>query len=158
MDLASSFDLDEYEHILSLFPRLRDEPHALRSPATRRYNCIAFAGGDDVQRWSPERFCYWPRRLDRTHSLRSYRALFAIEGYADCESRELVPGIEKIALYVVAGSDEVLHAARQRDDGVWLSKLGDLADIEHASLESLEGDGEQYGRVALIMSRKRSLG
>jgi hypothetical protein len=155
MEVAESFDLEEYNHILSLFPKLRGESHVLWSPATRQYNCIAFAGGDYLQRWGPERFCYWPRRLGRSHGLRSYRALFVTEGYADCERRDLEPDVEKIALYVVNGSDEVLHAARQRDDGMWLSKLGDLADIEHVSLGALEGDSEQYGQVALIMSRRR---
>jgi hypothetical protein len=43
-----------------------------------------------------------------------------------------------------------LHAARQQNNGRWISKLGEQEDIDHA-LHDLEG--EMYGKVVLIMRR-----
>ena len=42
------------------------------------------------------------------------------------------------------------HAARQLGADKWTSNLGELEDVEHASLESLESF---YGKVALILGR-----
>jgi hypothetical protein len=43
------------------------------------------------------------------------------------------------------------HAAKQMESGKWSSKLGDWEDVEHATLEALEGDF--YGKVAQILKR-----
>lgn len=61
-------------------------------------------------------------------------------------------GFEKIAIY---GSDHgPTHASRQLADGKWTSKLGDADDIEHETLEALEG--AIYGSVVHIMKRSIS--
>lgn len=59
-------------------------------------------------------------------------------------------GFEKIALY--AKGNEFMHVARQSPNGKWSSKLGRLEDVEHDSLEVLEGDA--YGYPKLFMRRK----
>ncbi len=55
-----------------------------------------------------------------------------------------------MAIYEQGG--ETQHMARQLPSGHWTSKLGDLDDIEH-DLSALEGI--EYGRVAMILARKK---
>jgi hypothetical protein len=43
------------------------------------------------------------------------------------------------------------HAARQLDNGKWTSKLGQLEDIEHESLEALSG--AVYGSVVQVLKK-----
>ena len=47
------------------------------------------------------------------------------------------------------------HAARLKADGKWTSKLGTEEDIEHNTLESMEGD--LYGLVIQILRKKTLL-
>ena len=75
--------------------------------------------------------------------------LFEQLGYEECISDELEHEFEKIAVYARLGKGQ--HVARQLDDGLWTSKLGDLEDITH-SLRGLEGT--EYGKVEKIMKSK----
>ena len=69
-----------------------------------------------------------------------------------CEDGNLEPGYEKVAIYAMDG--EPTHAARQLQNGWWTSKLGKYEDIDHDSLEELQGYGfGDYGRVAVFMAR-----
>ena len=89
--------------------------------------------------------------------METFVKLFKIEGGFDpCENNsiELEEGIEKVALYVDS-SNEVSHAARQKENGTWASKLGDLEDIEHKKLDALYGDAPTYGTLAKILKRSR---
>lgn len=75
--------------------------------------------------------------------------LFAGEGFSLCDSDELEPGYEKIAIYAIAGL--FTHVARQLNGGQWTSKVGSLEDITHLSPASMsEGI---YGFVHCIMRR-----
>ena len=67
-------------------------------------------------------------------------------------STDFEPGIEKIALYVNS-ENEVTHAARQKDNGAWTSKLGELEDIEHQKVDALFGKAPAYGTLAKILKR-----
>lgn len=67
------------------------------------------------------------------------------------ENAALEAGVEKVAIYVDVNLTPT-HMARQRASGSWTSKLGPQEDIEHDSLESLEGS--VYGRVAQILERR----
>ncbi|HEV3083903.1 MAG TPA: hypothetical protein VGY66_29240 [Gemmataceae bacterium] len=69
-----------------------------------------------------------------------------------CAGPELESGFEKIAVYALA-SGAPTHAARQLPSGAWLSKLGDLQDIEHQTLEALEG--RDYGKAVRFLRRPR---
>ena len=70
-----------------------------------------------------------------------------------CQDAEVINGIEKIAIYADAFGD-FTHAARQLRDGRWTSKLGDLDDIEHESLEEVAGAPDcDYGVVVRYMMR-----
>jgi hypothetical protein len=135
------------------FPNLREEDYEKRSEQTDRYNCIAFALGDEQNYWwpTPRYACYWPPGFERTNTLPVLQKICEWFGYRACDNGEREAGFEKIALY--ADPTGVQHAARQLQSGVWLSKIGELEDIEHTTLESLESD--DYGKVALYMKRYR---
>lgn len=81
--------------------------------------------------------------------------LFRSYGYELCENGILESGFEKIAVY--ARDNKPQHAARQLATGLWTSKLGRYQDIEHATPEELEGDGNrEYGRIVAFMRRPRT--
>lgn len=94
----------------------------------------------------------WPRDCPDDESVEAFKCAFRSLGYADCDSPEHEPGLEKVAFYVNS-KNEVTHAARQSPEwgGKWRSKCGKNWDIEHA-LNDL--NGECYGSVRAIMSRK----
>ena len=126
------------------------------SESTLRYNCFAWALGDDSQWIAPiGHYDYWPKNIPNELTLNSITELFRQAGYELCEDGSLEYEYEKVAIYAKNG--EPTHAARQLDDGRWTSKLGKYEDIEHGSPESLQGDGfGEYGSVVLFMSRPRS--
>jgi hypothetical protein len=78
---------------------------------------------------------------------------FSILGYKEETDSSFEPEFEKVALYSDADGLPS-HAARQKGDGFWTSKLGEAEDIEHDTLEALEG--EAYGKVKIILKRPRS--
>ena len=135
------------------FPRLPVDGYAITSPPDRRYNCIAWAAGDQTRWWWPDASeCgYWPESVSREWTTSAFIAAFATLGYAVCETSELADGVEKVALYVANGRPT--HAARQLADGQWTSKCGRAEDIRHA-LQSLAG--EFYGEPTMFLARQRS--
>jgi hypothetical protein len=141
------------EPLLSTFPGLARGGYRKTSPADKRYNCIAYAASDNQHWWWPMpdgvQEVYWPADVARQETLSTFRDAFASLGYVECRGADLEPGYEKIAVF--ANDQGVpLHAARQRPEGAWTSKLGELEDIDH-TLDDLEG--EAYGSVALVMKR-----
>ena len=137
------------------FPRLDRSEYRDTSVETNEYNCIAWAGNDDTEKWDPDATTgrYWPdeRIVPRGLDVENFVKLYHYEGgYVPCDNSDLEEGFEKIALFV--GLDkEVTHAARQLPSGKWTSKLGDWEDIEHDALDALVGDW--YGTVARILKR-----
>lgn len=145
------------EEIEKHFPNLRQADYTITSPMDVNYNCIAWASGDTQNWWQPSgaKYYIWLRN-DRSESLENYIENFKLLGYVEeTESREYEPEFEKVALYVdVDGLPS--HAARQKDNGFWTSKLGWSEDIEHKTLDGLEGDGDDgYGKVKVILKRTR---
>lgn len=141
------------QEIEGLFPRLATERYRMASPRTPRYNCIAWAAGDDTAWWEPDPMdlYYWPDAVPRQLTLEAYTRAFRTLGYTPCDTAEFEPGFEKIAIYV-DNNGTPTHAARQLPNGRWTSKLGNLEDIEHTTLEGLTG--AVYGSVGLILKRK----
>lgn len=132
------------------FPHLRPDNHRETSPATVRYNCVAWAAEDTEHWWQPGvywRPADWP---EREYGLGALEHAFRLMGYVDCSmDATFEPGFVKIALY---GSGLVYtHAARQLAAGRWTSKLGKGIDIEHASPDVVAGG--LYGQVMQIMKR-----
>lgn len=113
-----------------------------------RYNCIAWAAGDDSRWWWPADQGYWPPDAPKELTLQAFLAAFATLGYHQCGGAHLEEGFEKVALYSKGGIPT--HAARQLRDGFWTSKMGRDADISHKLLGVC---GKIYGEVAVYLRR-----
>jgi hypothetical protein len=136
--------------IEGLLPNLSVTGYSITSPQDESYNCIAWAAGVDDNWWWPISPYYWPSGISKDNSIQSFVAAFIQQGYCMCDSIDLEPGYEKIALYINA-QGRPTHAARQLASGVWSSKLGPSYDIEHQSLRGVEGS--IYGTVAVTLKR-----
>jgi hypothetical protein len=142
------------EEIEQDHPNLAASGYEIKSRATRAYNCVAYAAGDEECWWEPipyeqEGFC-WPEDVPRTYEMASFVAVYERLGYELCESHDWETGYEKIAIYADENG-EFSHVARSGEQGRWCSKLGKLEDIEHASLAGLEDPA--YGRVVHVLRR-----
>ncbi|MEO8547144.1 MAG: hypothetical protein ABI422_02125 [Sphingomicrobium sp.] len=135
--------------MIAEFPKLAETAYQLTSERTDKYNCIAWAAGDDGYWWWPGRF--WPKGVPAAVTKVAFSKAFAERGYVECDVPDLEEGFEKVCLYTKLGRPT--HAARQLPDGSWTSKLGKNVDISH-ELEGLRGN--KYGQPALYMRRPRS--
>lgn len=137
------------------FPKLKPGEWEQSSDPDDAYNCIAFAVYDNRQFWDPDmigvRGYYWPPGIPRDFTVPTLVRLYELHGFITCNSADLEVGYEKVAIYGI--DNEGTHAARQLEDGGWISKLGPDEDIEHNDLEGLESD--LYGRVKVFMRRPR---
>jgi hypothetical protein len=122
----------------------------ITSPQDDKYNCIAWAANDQANKWWPMYPGYWPAGIPRETTLAAFKLAYGVLGYKECRDGSHELGVEKIAIYVNAAGTPT-HAARQRSDGSWTSKLGDEWDISHESCGNLEG--AIYGTVAAYASR-----
>lgn len=138
------------------FPNLKREGFR-RTSEPAYYNCIAYAVGDLQRKWWPGEYHpdwsddYWPDGVLQQETLPAFLMAFATVGYEPCADGGLEPGFEKIAIYAHE-SGVVRHAAKQQEDGVWRSKLGEDEDIEH-TLNGLVGPF--YGHVVAYLKRPR---
>jgi len=128
------------------------------SPRDAKYNCIAFAAGDDSRKWDPNALLkpgyYWPPEALRDQDNDDIAALkraFEAIGYSECDNGKLEAGFQKIAPYAV-NEESWQHAEFQDVNGEWMSKLGDEYDIRHKSPHCFEGS--IYGKVMCFMKRK----
>ncbi len=139
------------EEIEAIFPNLKN--YQITSPADYCYNCIAWAAGDTKNWWQPSAspYFFWLRQ-DTSESLENCVKTFHLLGYKEESDSAFEPEFEKVALYTDADGLPA-HAARQKENGLWTSKLGEAEDIEHATPEALEGDA--YGKVIIILKRPR---
>jgi len=133
------------------FPQLGPFNHWVRSPKDNKYNCVAFALGEDERPWWPSSQAgfYWPEGVPEEETLDAFIAAFATEGYVPCDGGAPESGYEKIVLYALAGNNPK-HAAKQLPNGKWISKLGLEEDIEH-TLPALDGPG--YGTPVRFFKR-----
>ncbi len=130
-----------------LFPSLASSTYAIESPRDGRYNCVAWAAGENFRHWwpGPEGIGapYWPPGVPREETMSAFiQAIqaFATLGYAPCESGTAERGYERVAIYVDS-SRRPTHTARQLPSGHWSSKVGvELEDIRHelAGLENAD--------------------
>jgi hypothetical protein len=142
----------EYRKILR-FPNLERTVYEVTSEETVDYNCFAFAAGEEECRWDPvDPDGYWPDGVPRELTLDAFIKAYQTLGYECCNNSDLEPGFQKIAIYTYNGEPQ--HIARQEEDGMWKSKLGDWEDIKH-ELEGLENP-HFYGVVEQILKRPRS--
>jgi hypothetical protein len=134
------------------------EPHfKVTSKDTPDYNCVAFAAGEVDQWWEPYIFppppgVYWPDGVTPDNTLEAWAEAYATREFERCVDASLEAEFVKIAIYAdVHGTPQ--HVARQLKDGRWASRLGDLEDIEHCSLEALENG--MYGSARMFLKRPR---
>ena len=134
----------------SAFPNLETEGYQETSPASGKYNCIAWAAGVTSEWWWPDpNGAYpWPAGVPRAVTIDAFLQAFATQGFQSCETSDLETGFEKIAIFSLQGKPT--HAARQLPDGLWSSKLGKYLDITHG-LQGLEGP--VYGKATHFMKR-----
>jgi hypothetical protein len=140
------------------FPRLTSTNHRVTSPRTTGYNCVAFAAGDDTRWWWPVGalggYYYWPPGVTKAETQEAFREAFESLGYELCDSGALEVGYEKVAIYA-SPAGVPTHGARQVATGRWVSKLGQIEDIEHETPEAVGGSA--YGEVAFFMRRATAI-
>jgi hypothetical protein len=151
------FEQAYIEELEGDFPNLRSEGYQLHSRIADKPNCIGWALYDYKRYWDPGmvgvKGYYWPPGVPHEDSLESWTRVFEIHGYRICENAELELDAEKIAIYVSPKTGLPEHVARQRKSGIWISKMGKGADIEHSTLHALSGD--LLGSPARFMKRPR---
>src|SRR5262245_46189073 len=113
----------EAAELITHFPGLATCPFQITSPATVRYNCIAWAVGE-AEKWiDPAVKRKWPGDVPSDGSVDSFIKLFVGHyGFALCYDGSPEPGFVKIAIY--GDGYEFAHVARQLASGKWTSKLG----------------------------------
>ena len=136
----------------TLFPGLRDSGYVITSPEDIRYNCVAWAAGDEERWWWPDEDSYWPEGIAREETITAFVAAYGGLGFVQCDSPAFEEGYEKIAIF--ADYTIPTHVARQLSSGFWSSKLGQLQDIQHR-LESMAGS--LYGDCKCFLKRQRSV-
>jgi hypothetical protein len=134
-----------------IFPGLGQVAYQVTSPASKNYNCIAWAVGDDDHWWKPTGKDFWPEEAPQEYTVAALIRAYETRGFVLCTDSTPEENHEKIAIY--CQSQKYTHAARQLANGNWTSKLGSAEDIEHATLEALEGF--EYGAVLHIMKRPK---
>jgi hypothetical protein len=141
-------------------PQLALHGYTIESPVSRRYNCFAWAAGEDTSWWQPPDpdlepmpGNYWPAGAPDGYTLDAFIQAYVFLGFAPCESGEFNADFDKIALYADEAAGEPTHAARQLPSGGWASKVGDWEDIVHRTVEALEGGA--FGRVTVYLRRPR---
>jgi hypothetical protein len=133
-----------------LFPRLFGNEYQVTSRKTRKYNCLAWAAGDNSAWWDAAPGGTWPAGVPDDGTVDAATCLYEHFGYTRTNKIEPEAGVIKIAIY---GDDQgYTHAARQLPNGRWTSKLGKLQDIEHDRLENLFG--QFYGNMVQIMEKR----
>jgi hypothetical protein len=124
------------------FPLLKDVASKKTSEVDGRYNCIAWAFGDNRRHWWPnQKRSYWPINCSGMSVSVAFQELFKRGGWEQAINPYYEIGHEKIALYTLNG--EPTHASRLLPNGRWTSKLGQNIDLTH-ELSDLEGP--KYGK------------
>lgn len=138
--------------LIELFPNLASAEFHVTSPESTRYNCLAWAAGENHRWWQPDgdEDTYWPAAAPDERTVSAIVAAYGTLGYQPCAESSLENDADKIAIYALNG--QPTHASRQLPNGNWSSKVGTLEDIEH-TLAGLEGN--EYGIVVQILKRTR---
>lgn len=143
--------LEAYQRIKRICPRVSADNCAITSRASKAYNCVAWVLADEKRWYEPtvSGQYYWPSEGASNYSLESYAEMFVGQGFVACETPLPENGFQKIALY--GKRSEFSHVALQMPSGRWSSKLGGWEDVEHDTLEVLSGP--IYGKPKLFMKR-----
>jgi hypothetical protein len=132
-------------------PNLTRGNHAITSGMTPEYNCVSHAIYEQSIALWPDNDHRWPMSVERVETIGAFVKLFSQMGFEEIPlvDARVFAGYEKIAIFAI--NDMPTHVARQLRSGRWTSKLGTLADIDHADLRCLESG--EYGTVVRLMRR-----
>jgi hypothetical protein len=154
------------EDLEATLAHLRDEKYEITSPETPLYNCFAWAADDDQHWWEPPNPLYdlldpvptrfWPKGALLELTVAGLVSAFATRHYSECDTGDLEPGFEKVAIYVNPATEVPTHAARQLETGAWTSKIGAWEDVTHSTLQGVECP--DYGRAVRFLRRPRQEG
>lgn len=136
--------------IRKAFPRLGVTDVKVTSDADQRYNCIAWAAGDTLNKWWPQQYWFSPPNVPREVTIGAFIQAFETVGFRVCAASNPTPGFEKLAIYTTADGRPT-HAAFLLPNGMWASKLGTAQDIEHRAPHGL--GGTSYGEPTHYMER-----
>ena len=100
--------------------------------------------------WPAEEDAAWPAGVLNDESVSAFIALFESIGYEVCGTADFDAGFLKVALYADAHGIPT-HAAVQREDGSWASKLGAWEDISHRHPATVGGG--LYGEPVVFLRR-----
>lgn len=124
-----------------------------QSSRSLSYNCFAWAARESnfwVEPPGTAPWACWPNDLPEWDTVDNYVRAYAKLDFEECDTADLEPGLEKIAIF----ADEEgapTHAARQLPSGRWTSKFGKGIDFEH-DLDTIDGD-PAVGAVVRYMKR-----
>jgi hypothetical protein len=139
------------------FPRLSADGATETSPADPVYNCLAWsAKRDKTIWWEPggQTGTYWPEGVRDDRSFECFVDLFEKLGYKKCNGSHFEFFYKKVALYSTPAWG-FSHVCDQLNSGAWTSKLSEDKDIEHNSLECLEGSyPSEFGEVKQILKKR----
>ena len=161
MQVMGKRDEEIKAFLLIKFPKLaQDKNFKITSKASNDYNCIAWACKYD-DRWiqppylgKPNLDCvvWWPPEVQEGSDVCCLISVFENQGYMICDTFEHEDGYIKVALYADANKNRWTHAARERRNGNWTSKLGPSVDIQHGTPYTIES--EIYGKVYCFMKKE----
>src|ERR1035437_7841405 len=82
-------------------PNLTADNCVVKSDPTNRYNCIAWAAGENFRNWWPDPWGigYWPPGVVREVTVSAFMLAYGIIGFTLCFDGSLEPGVQKLALY-----------------------------------------------------------
>lgn len=149
------------KRLIKIFPNLSNDINfKITSKETPNYNCIAWACNYE-DRWiqppyinkpSLDSVIWWPPNIPEGLEPECLKKVFEYIGYKECETSDFEEGFRKIAIYFNSEVNEWTHAARQKSNGKWTSKLGQYKDIQHGTPESIEN--ENYGKIYCFMKKE----
>jgi hypothetical protein len=146
--------------LASKFPKLIADGARETSPEDNDYNCLAWsANRDNTRWWQPGGMTgtFWPDGMPED-DYECFIVLFERRGYKKDTNPRFEILQKKVAIYGTLdafGQLQFTHVCDELNSGAWTSKLGPFEDIQHNSLEALEGNiAFEYGKVSQIL-RKR---
>lgn len=139
----------QFWNIEEAHPGLKGSGYEISSEISDTYNCIAWAAEDDSKWWSHTPGNYWPAGVPRSPEVGALVQVFESLGFSNCETDGVERGFQKVAIFALSGG--WTHAARQLENGLWTSKIGQFEDITHPSLDNLSES--IYGSVHCVMRR-----
>ena len=150
--------MNDREIIERIFPKLHGTDWKIKSPKDPRYNCVAWAVHNEINKgypirwWEPDKMnlYYWPLGLLRgDYSIKAYQAMFESLGYKECSREDFGTKYDNIAVFTDQG--RFRHVCRQRKSSVWTSKMGPKQDIDHP-LEAVSG--KVYGIPTVYLQKQ----